>query len=521
MKIPSESIVAAGGGYMPLEVELVYAGNAVVSAGALSGNHVAFATYRFSGDTDGDFDDNGFFYTVTGLTAGAAHVLSTNSQSLKVGIGTGTTRYLVLSQTEDSLKLDSVTGYAIDIQTSGQFRMGIQGTGIPTATATPFAMEIHSETNASAVLTAGDTGLSCGIRNRYEISKAQTNQISLCAMDSRLRVKANIADGAHAGMNAGVEADGAITFTGTSTTQMAGVHAYIELGSTCVFTNASGYVTGVTIDSSIHATQTDIANVTLAGLRIKKSSGKLAWAHGIYIDASAATAGITIGTCAGAGIDFPSGGTYAAALRYGTFTTPVLFGDDEPFEIHGRLDADAKTKPLMRVRCSTPDGTAMTTGEVHAIQAQAYNTSTSDAAVLEALQGHVGIKAHAEVIADIEGEEPNMRACWLKIEDLGYNLTLTGTACVLNLGMQWNTDTTLTGNCDWIKLVKKGSLTDPADAIIRIYDGAGGGAANYLMDGPASVPFTNDSVATNSGASQACLKVKFGGTVYEIPLFTV
>jgi hypothetical protein len=148
MKIPSESIVAAGGGYMPLEVELVYAGNAVVSAGALSGNHVAFATYRFSGDTDGDFDDNGFFYTVTGLTAGAAHVLSTNSQSLKVGIGTGTTRYLVLSQAEDSLKLAGSA--SIGVELSGTQTTGISIGGTHTTA-------ISCGTNCTTALAANTT----------------------------------------------------------------------------------------------------------------------------------------------------------------------------------------------------------------------------------------------------------------------------------------------------------------------------------------------------------------------------
>lgn len=102
MKLPNESL-GSGGAYMPLEVELVYAGSSVVSAGALSGNHVAFSTYRFSGDTDGDFDDNGYWMTTTGLTAGAGHVLSANNHTLKCGIGTSTTRYLVLSQTENGL----------------------------------------------------------------------------------------------------------------------------------------------------------------------------------------------------------------------------------------------------------------------------------------------------------------------------------------------------------------------------------------------------------------------------------
>jgi len=103
MKTQNASL-GAGGAYMPLEVELVYGGTSVVSAGSLSGNHVAFSTYRFSGDADGDFDDNGFWMTTTGLTNGANHVLSASSHTLRVGVGT-TTRYLVLSATQNGLGL--------------------------------------------------------------------------------------------------------------------------------------------------------------------------------------------------------------------------------------------------------------------------------------------------------------------------------------------------------------------------------------------------------------------------------
>lgn len=238
--------------------------------------------------------------------------------------------------------------------------------------------------------------------------------------------------------------------------------------------------------------------------------------YGLLIDTSCAVTGIQINTTSGVGINFPSGNTYAAALRFGTFGTPVLFGDDEAFEIHGRLDADAKTKPLMRVRCSTTDGTAMTTGEAHAIQAQAYNTSTSDAAVLEAVQGHVGIKAACEIIADI-GTMPNMRAGWFKIEDLGYDLTLTGDAASLCLGFQFNSGTTLTGNADWMFLAKEGSLTDPADAFVRVYDGAGGGWATNLFDIPASLPY---DAANSSGSQSGKIALKVGGSTKYIQCYS-
>ena len=301
----------------------------------------------------------------------------------------------------------------------------------------------------------------------------------------------------------------------TDTWAQAAVLGRVGVGSAITTLNANGVLAGVAAMSGTASFAANNGDFT--AFYAGAWSGNVDWDHGLLIESGKCVAGVTIKTTSGSGIDFPAGETYGKALAYGEFGTPVAFGDDEPFEIHGRLDANAKVKPLMRVRCSTPDGVAMTTGEVHAIQAQAYNTSTSDAAVLEALQGHVGIKAAAEVIADLESNEPNMRAGWLKIEDLGFDLTLTGSACVLNLGMQWNSGTTLTGNCDWIKLVKKGTLTDPADAMIRVYDGAGGGFATNLLDIPAALPY---DAANSSGSQSGKIACKVGGATKYIQVYS-
>ncbi|MFB0545741.1 MAG: hypothetical protein ACETWB_02415 [Anaerolineae bacterium] len=106
MKLPNENIVAEGGGYFPLEIEYVAAGDALVTAGGLTGNHVGFIWMQASGDTDGDFDDNGFIMHIRGLTAGAAHVFRTGltaatvnaacTAALRIGVG-DTTYYIPLA----------------------------------------------------------------------------------------------------------------------------------------------------------------------------------------------------------------------------------------------------------------------------------------------------------------------------------------------------------------------------------------------------------------------------------------
>lgn len=108
LKMPNAN-TGSGGVYTVLELEYVAGGTTTQTAGSLTGNHAQFMRLTASGDADGDFDDNGYFMVVSGLTAGAAHMLSTTSQTLKCGIGTSTTRYLVLSQAEDGLALGNST----------------------------------------------------------------------------------------------------------------------------------------------------------------------------------------------------------------------------------------------------------------------------------------------------------------------------------------------------------------------------------------------------------------------------
>ncbi len=121
MKMPNAD-TGTGGTYFPLEIEYVAGGTSTTTAGSLSGNHAGFIYMNSSGDADGDFDDNGFFFCVDGLTAGSGHVLSAASQTLKVGIGT-TTRYLLMSVTQDKFDQDvalssgaaEVHGFALDL----------------------------------------------------------------------------------------------------------------------------------------------------------------------------------------------------------------------------------------------------------------------------------------------------------------------------------------------------------------------------------------------------------------------
>jgi hypothetical protein len=102
MSLPNANM-GSGGAYYPLEIEHVSGGTSLVTAGSLSGNHTGFIYMAASGDADGDFDDHGFLFTVTGLTSGSGHLFYANKSVpfdayLKIGVGTATYYLGLLAQ---------------------------------------------------------------------------------------------------------------------------------------------------------------------------------------------------------------------------------------------------------------------------------------------------------------------------------------------------------------------------------------------------------------------------------------
>ena len=194
-----------------------------------------------------------------------------------VPVGTNLTTALVIT---------GVATRAIDIVTSGVFRMGVQETGIPLTTTYPFAMEVQCEANSD--ITAGATGSSAGIYSRFAIETAQTSQCNHIAVFGKLRPKANLADGNHIGVYGLVE-QSAGTISGTSTTVTAAGLFALDISPTNITT---GHLCGIVIDSSVATGGT--MSATMSGLRIKKSGANRAWPTGIAIDAGAADIGISL-----------------------------------------------------------------------------------------------------------------------------------------------------------------------------------------------------------------------------------
>jgi len=340
MTLPNQTVPS--GQYYPLEIEWI--GGASTNVAGTTGSGTGCIYINATGTTT-KFDDYAGLFWLNGVSAGAGHIYSADGRTIKCYVTSSmTSKYIVLSSAENALTMTggtitagtitdgafsttsgAVTGVT-NFTMSGFFDLGSQGSGVALVTGNEFAMEVHAK--PTTALTAGDTGLSAGIRCRYEVGATQTNQISIVAVDARLRPKYAMADGAHAGINAGIEAD-AVAFGGTATTQRSAGHFYIEMADGASVT--TGWLTGITIDSSVHD-NVSMANCTFAGLRIKKSSGKEVWEYGIYMGDSDVVTGINIGTCTTA-INLDGTITTGIVMEPSAMTNGIIIGT--PNTSHG------------------------------------------------------------------------------------------------------------------------------------------------------------------------------------------
>ncbi len=201
--------------------------------------------------------------------------------------------------------------------TNSFMSMGTMDIGVPTTDTIKHTLEVHTEPAAGL----SSSGLNAGIRSRYHITGAQTNQITFVALEGRMRIKSDMADGVIAAVCGTIETD-AMDFTGTSTTiRAAGVFSLDFATGTTI---TSGWLCGVAIDSAMHSA-VDLASCTCAGLRISVGGSKEPWTHGIYI--SDAVTGITITGPTSVGINCSATALDAEAGRIGKFVGGVVDAD--------------------------------------------------------------------------------------------------------------------------------------------------------------------------------------------------
>lgn len=100
INLPAKSMHNLGGNYYCFDAEIEIPDNCVLNDSATY--FTAFLKMGLWGTDKGEFDDHGYFFHTDGLAAGAGHVLSENSRTLRVNIE-GTSKYIYLSDTEDDL----------------------------------------------------------------------------------------------------------------------------------------------------------------------------------------------------------------------------------------------------------------------------------------------------------------------------------------------------------------------------------------------------------------------------------
>jgi hypothetical protein len=149
-------------------------------------------------------------------------------------------------------------------------------------------------------------------------------------MFAKLRVKKDLADGAHAGIMGYVEISEAGTVIGgTSTTTTAAGHFAIESDNN--FELSTGHLNGVCVDSSVGASATITG--TMSGIRIKKSTGKLAWPTGIAIEGGSCDTAIRVG-------QFAASAATTSAVLFTAAQDHYSDGQLSTVEAHGGSDAN-------------------------------------------------------------------------------------------------------------------------------------------------------------------------------------
>ncbi len=94
------------GGYYCFQGDINFPTGATITP---FGSHAGFFYLSVWGAGVADFDTDGRFFSLNGLTAGAGKLLSVDKQTLKVDFDNGTARYLVLSQAENYLSVVCAT----------------------------------------------------------------------------------------------------------------------------------------------------------------------------------------------------------------------------------------------------------------------------------------------------------------------------------------------------------------------------------------------------------------------------
>lgn len=128
--------------------------------------------------------------------------------------------------------------------------------------------------------TLGAGVVAYGIRNRFLINAAQTNNVSIYGTQGQIRIKANLAAGVHSGLFGYLEQSGSVTLSSSGSFNSA-CNLGVETDASLTL-DAGVQLEGLTISSLINTGGT--LNGEMNGIHILKSSGSQDWDDGILIE---------------------------------------------------------------------------------------------------------------------------------------------------------------------------------------------------------------------------------------------
>lgn len=275
---------------------------------------------------------NGSAADVYGVYASTSGLTNTSSNSIYgiYGLGDGTAETAVgyFSDGTNTVLIGDGS-YALNI--TGPTTIGTFGTGLALTDSLEDGIELYLE--PTIAFSAGK--VTRGLRSRYEVSTAQTNNVSIYATEGHLRVKSNMAAGVHAGLFGYLEQSETVTLS-SSDAFNAACNLGVETASTLTV-DAGVNLAGCVITSNIDSGITNNGNVN--GIIIRKESGKLDWENGI-----------TFNDCVS-----------SALIQVTDTAAPVYMIDlDGASGANGTITSDSGTAATVwkaRIKVKTDDGT--------------------------------------------------------------------------------------------------------------------------------------------------------------------